>query len=95
MKTQMKTTRDLDPISKQRVVFICLLIGHQDLEIKTKQIEHKNNTSVNTSMNHNHPYCQFIGEKIPTFLLFLLRYTTKLLNFDWSRAVQLIPNCTP
>ena len=22
-------------------------------------------------------------------------HSTKLLNFDWSRAVQLIPNCTP
>ena len=44
MKTQMKTTRVLDHISKPRVIFICLLIGHQDLWIKTNQIEHKNNT---------------------------------------------------
>ena len=34
MKTQMKTTRSLDHISKQRVVFICLLVGNQDLWIK-------------------------------------------------------------
>ena len=44
MKIQMKTTRVLDHILKPRVVFICLLIGHPDLWIKTKQIEHKNNT---------------------------------------------------
>ena len=46
MKTQMKTTRALDHISKPRVFFICLLIGQQDLWKKAKQIEHKNNTSV-------------------------------------------------
>ena len=25
----------------------------------------------------------------------IIVHSTKLLNFDWSRAVQLIPNCTP
>ena len=54
MKTQMKTTRALGHIPKQRVVFICLLIGHQDLWIKTKQIEHKNNTSVQLIITINH-----------------------------------------
>ena len=28
---------------------------------------------------------------LPLFVV----HSTKLLNFDWSRAVQLIPNCTP
>ena len=60
MKTQMKTTRALDHISKPRVVFICRLIGHQDLWIKTKQIEHKNNTSVNLIIIINQLHCQFI-----------------------------------
>ena len=47
MKTQMKTTRVLNHISKlARVIFICLLIVHQDSWIKTKKIEHNNNTSV-------------------------------------------------
>ena len=60
----MRTARALDHISKQRVVFIRLLIGHQDLWIKTKQIEHKNNTSVQLIVSINHPHCQLIGEKI-------------------------------
>ena len=34
----------LDHISRPHVIFICLLIGHQDFWIKRKQIEHKNNT---------------------------------------------------
>ena len=25
----------------------------------------------------------------------IIVHSTKLLNFDWSRAIQLIPNCTP
>ena len=29
-----------------------------------------------------------------TIMLFIV-HSTKLLNFDWSRPVQLIPNCTP
>ena len=29
------------------------------------------------------------------YILQLLQYIKKLLNSDWSRAVQLIPNCTP
>ena len=28
-------------------------------------------------------------------IFILIVHSTKLLNFDWSRAVQLIPNCTP
>ena len=31
----------------------------------------------------------------PLPLLCFIVHSTKLLNFDWSRAVQLIPNCTP
>ena len=27
--------------------------------------------------------------------LIVIVHSTKLVNFDWSRAVQLIPNCTP
>ena len=64
MKTQMKTTRALDHISKQRIVFICLLIGLQDLWIKIKQIEHKNNASVQLIITINHLHYHFIGEKI-------------------------------
>ena len=64
MKTQMKTTRALDHISKQRVVFIRLLIGHLNLWIKTKQIEHKGNDSDQLIITMNNPHCQFIGEKI-------------------------------
>ena len=26
---------------------------------------------------------------------YIIVHSTKLLNFDWSRAIQLIPNCTP
>ena len=63
MKTQVKTTRALDHTSEQRVVFICLLIGNQDLWNKIKQIEHKNNTSVELIIVINHLHCQFIGEK--------------------------------
>ena len=33
----------------------------------------------------------FSAEYLPLFIV----HSTKLLNFDWSRAVQLIPNCTP
>ena len=55
MKTQMKTTRALVHISKPRVVFICLLTGHQDLWIKTKQIEHLNN-ALASSLKRWHPY---------------------------------------
>ena len=29
------------------------------------------------------------------FVVHLIAHSTKLLNFDWSRAVQLIPNCIP
>ena len=29
------------------------------------------------------------------FILLIIVHSTKLLNFDWSRVVQLIPNCTP
>ena len=47
MKTQMKTTFVLNHISKLvRVVFICLLIGHQDSWMKTKKIEHNHKSSV-------------------------------------------------
>ena len=28
-------------------------------------------------------------------IIIIIVHSTKLLNFDWSRAVQLIPNCTP
>ena len=28
-------------------------------------------------------------------LAYFIVHSTKLLNFDWSRAVQFIPNCTP
>ena len=56
----MKTTRTLDHISEPRVVFLCLLIGHQDLWIKTKQIEHENNTSVKLIIIINQLHCQFI-----------------------------------
>ena len=55
MKAQMKNTRALDHISKPHMVFICILTGHQDLWIKTKQIEHQNNTSA-SSLKHWHPY---------------------------------------
>lgn len=64
MKTQMKTTCALDHISKQCVVFVSLLIGHLDLWIKTKQIEHKSNSSDQLIITINHSHCQFIGEKI-------------------------------
>ena len=33
--------------------------------------------------------------KITHLITPFIVHSTKLLNFDWSRAVQLIPNCTP
>ena len=60
MKTQMKTTRVLDHISKPCVVFICVLTGNLDSRIKTKQIEHKNNTLVKLIIIINQLHCQFI-----------------------------------
>ena len=45
MKTKMKITRVLDKISKPRVVYIFVLIGHQDSYMKSEKIKHKNNSS--------------------------------------------------
>ena len=56
MKTQMKTTCALDHISKPCVVFISLLTGHQE----TKEIKHKNNTSVNLIIIINQLHRQLI-----------------------------------
>ena len=46
------------------------------------------------SLNYAFEYDELSNSQKQAIITFMV-HSTKLLNFDWLRTVQLIPNCTP
>ena len=78
-------------LSGQNCKFLKFLLSHNS---QKKLGNKENNTKYRSLSRKPHSHVRILIYRMWPITSFIV-HSTKLLNFDWSRAVQLIPNCTP